>query len=132
MCKRMFPLTCDVDLHLQAAVLGDRHRRPLGDHTALHGLRHDGRGAAGRSHVRVATAAAVTSLTTLVPARRRLCWPLQEFPNQLEPVEDEEDPEVVEDHREAGGLTRGPKRSTTPSQRSAGLLVTSSPLVPVM
>lgn len=56
------------------------------------------------------------SLTTLLPTCR-LSWPLQEFLNQLEPVEDEKDPEVVEDHREAGGLTRGPKRRQNTGSR---------------
>lgn len=40
-------LTCDVDLDLQAAVLGDLHRRPLGDHATLDRFWHDGPGGAG-------------------------------------------------------------------------------------
>lgn len=133
MHKCAFPQTCDVDLDLQAAVLGDRNRRPLGDHTALDGLGHEGGGAGGGGHVRVAAAAAVTPLATLVPTRGRLCRPLQEVPHQLEPVEDEEDPEVVEDHGEAGGLTRGPKRSRGASRlRLRTLLAPPRPLVPVV
>lgn len=62
-----FPQTCDVDLNLQAAVLGDRHRRPLGDDAALDSFGHDGRGAAGGGRAGVAAATTVPSLATLPP-----------------------------------------------------------------
>lgn len=104
----IFPQTCDIDLNLQAAFLVHRHCRPLGDHAALDRLRHDGRGAAGRGTGGVATSATAPSPTTFLPTP--LIWPLQELLDQLEPVEDEKYPEVVEDHREAGGLMRGSKR----------------------
>lgn len=40
-------LTCDVDLDLQTAVLGNRHSGPLGDHTALDCLWHHSPSGAG-------------------------------------------------------------------------------------
>lgn len=62
-----FPQTCDIDLNLQAAVLGDRHCRPLGDDAALDSFGHDGRSAAGRGQEGVIIATTVPSLMTLLP-----------------------------------------------------------------
>lgn len=95
-------LTGHVDLHLQVAVLGDGHRGPLGDHTALDRLGHDGPGGAG--HARVGAGTVLPGLSARALLRRHP----QEVPHQLQPVEDEEDPQVVEDHGEAGGVARGP------------------------
>lgn len=105
------PLTCDVDLDLQVAVLGDRHRGPLGDHAALDGLWHDGPGAAGGGGgARVSAGVTGPALTSLGTARRLLHRHPQEVSHQLQPVEDEKDPQVVEDHREAGRVTCGSAR----------------------
>lgn len=57
-------LTCDVDLDLQAAVLGHRHCGSLGDHTTLDCLWHHCPGGAGG---RAGVSAAVTG-----PALMRL------------------------------------------------------------
>lgn len=103
-------LTCDVDLDLQETVLGNWHRGPLGDHATLDRLWHDQRGGgagAGCAGARVSAGVTGPALTGLGAARRFLHRNPQEVLHQLEPVENEKDPQVVEDHREAGGVTCG-------------------------
>lgn len=96
-------LTCDVDLDLQTAVLGDRHCGPLGHYTALDCFWHDSPSSGGGSAgARVSAGVTGPVLTSLSTARHLLHRQPQEVPHQLEPVEDEKDPQVVEDHCEAG------------------------------
>lgn len=83
-------LTCDVDLDFQAVVLVDRHRGPLGDHTALDGLWHDGPYSAGGGGAGVGAGVAGATLTGLGCPGHLLHRDPQEVPHKLKPVEYEE------------------------------------------
>lgn len=96
-------LTCDVDLHLQMVLLGDRDGGSLGHHTGLDGFGHHSSG-------RCRLCAAPTR--PALPRRRGVLLrrSAQEVTHQQQPIEDQEDTQVIENHREAGRVTRRPGR----------------------
>lgn len=86
--------TCHIDLHLQAAVLGDWYGGSFSDYSTLHCLWHDNpNGVQFRSSVRRKMLLRLDAVR--VPVN------LQEVSHQLQPVEDEKNPQVIEDHCKA-------------------------------
>lgn len=120
-------LTCDIDLDLKTAVMGDWHCRPLGDHTTLYCLWHDSPSGAGSGGAWFGTGATWPSLTTFSTDCCLLQWHPQEVSNQLEPVKDEKDPKIVEDHREAGRVTCGPVERWTTTYVTKSLIFLTLP-----
>ena len=83
----------------------------LGDHSALHRLGAEGRGPG----VAAGAGPALAGGGAPAGADGRDRGPLlrgrvEEVPDQLQPIEDEEDPQVVEHHGEAGRVPGGPER----------------------
>lgn len=101
-------LTCDVDLDLKAALLGDRHCGPLGDYPALDCLWHNSSYCTGHgTGTWICASVTRPALMMFGITGYLLSRLLQEVLYQLDPVKDEKDPEVIEDHCEAGRLTCG-------------------------